>query len=874
MATKKKKVIVTAPPIIEDISDSSLDELMGDRFGIYAKDVIQDRAIPDARDGLKPVQRRIVYDMWETHNTFEHPTKKSAHIVGDVMGKYHPHGDASIYDALAHLSQDWRLRYPLVQFQGNNGSMDGDDPAAPRYTEARLSRISNELVRDIETNTVDMALTYDDSETEPVVLPARFPNLFANGSSGIAVGLATEIPSHNLKEICQAISYRIKHRDCTVEDLMKFVPGPDFPTGGIIHGAEGLKSIYETGRGRISVSSRCEITEDEDGLKQIIVTEIPFGVNKAKLVGQIDKLRHDKAVAGIEEVRDETDKSGLRIAIDVKKEANPESLLKFLMSKTDLMTSYSANMVAIVDGRPKTLDLVSYADCYISHQIDVITRRSNFLLAKDKDRLSIVDGLIKAVSILEEVVEVIKKSKDKADSKKNICAAFGFNMEQAEAIVMMPLYKLSHTDIATLEAEKATLEKDIAYLSGLLNDVTLIEGVIIADLKAIVKQYGDERRTTISEEGLSDLSVDKRDLIAKEDCYVVFSRDGYVKRSSIKSFNGSGGRNGAEPGIKPGDVLVYKGLVTTKDYLLVFTEKGNYVYLPINEIKEAKWNDIGGHVSSLVQIEPGEKAVKAFALTKWRSDLYIVLLSKHGVIKRVPLSLFLTKRRSKALGAIRLSNTDTVVDVVLTTGQSDLFVCSQSGFASLYSENDIPLTNPRTGGVKAGSFKGSDMAGLVAFAPGEKSKLLLVTDKAHTRVVDPDKAVTKGGRLAKSVPLYSTFKSDPNKLIFIAKVGDREPPVTYAAILSNKEDYELTWNDFYLTPAEKYAKSQTGFKAKNKIALIGRADCDYIDEKIVSYEIPKPERPEEPLEPLLEVDVAKKADFEQISLFDEEDEDE
>lgn len=867
MAKKKQQIVEEV--ILEDIVGSSLDELMGDRFGIYAKDVIQERAIPDARDGLKPVQRRIVYDMWINHNTSDKPTVKSAHIVGDVMGNFHPHGDASIYDALAHLSQDWRLRYPLVQFQGNNGSMDGDEPAAPRYTEARLSAISNELVRDIDMKTVDLAFTYDDKNEEPTVLPSRFPSLYANGSSGIAVGLATEIPPHNLKEICSAIIYRIKHPSCSVDDLMQYVPGPDFPTGGIVHASEGLRNMYETGKGRISVYSKTEIIEEE-GVKQIIVTEIPYGVNKAQLVGQIDKLRHDKAVVGIDEVRDETDKTGLRIAIDLKKDAKPEAILKFLMSKTNLMTSYSANMVAIVDQRPKLMDLCSYADCYISHQLDVITRRSHYLLNKDNARLEIVLGLIKAVSILNEVVEVIKASKDKADSKKNISKAFGFSDEQAEAIVMMPLYKLSHTDIVTLENERDTLTKEVEYLNSLLNDKTLIEGVIIKDLKDISKKYGDERRTVITNEEAADLSVDKRDLIVREDCYVVVSRDGYIKRCTVKSFKGSGGHNGVEPGNKPGDVIMYKGLVTTKDYVLMFTESGNYAYLPANEIKEAKWNDIGGHISALLQMGPGEKIVKVIVIRKFRPDLFIILLTKRGVIKRVQLSLFEAKRNNRLLGAIRMSQNDSLVDAVVASGQSDLFVMSASGLASFYNENDIPLTNPRTGGVKAGQFKGEDMAGLAAFAPEEKGKLLLLTDRAHLRVIDPEKVMKRGTRLTKSVPVYNMFKSEQHKLIYVTKVGDKEAPYIIPTILNNGDEYEAKFEDFYLTPADKYAKMAAGFKSKARIVSYGKRDNEYITSDFASFELPKAVEPE-----TIEVieaespNEASKANFEQISLFDE-----
>ncbi len=860
-----KKRIEEAP-IVENVSNTALDELMGERFGIYAKDVIQERAIPDARDGLKPVQRRIVYDMAVTGNTIDKPTKKSAHIVGDVMGKYHPHGDASIYDALAHLSQNWRLRYPLVDFQGNNGSMDGDEPAAPRYTEARLSAISNELVRDLDMETVDMELTYDDSSKEPTVLPSFFPNLFANGSTGIAVGIATEIPPHNLKEIDNAIIYRIKHPNCTAEDLLNYVPGPDFPTGGIIYESEGLKSIYLTGRGHIDISSKAEIVE-KDGQKQIVVTEIPFGVVKSKVVYQIDKLRHDKTVAGIEEVRDETDKMGLRIAIDLKDNAKPDSLLKYLMSKTDLRCGYSANMVAIVDKRPKTMTLLSYCDCYISHQCDVIKRRSRFLLNKEESRLSIVNGLIKAVSILDEVVAIIRKSKDKADSKKNLSDAFGFSEEQAEAIVMMPLYKLSHTDIVTLENERDALTKDIAYLKELLADHNAILDVIVSNLKEISKKYGDDRRTKIENSTELDLSIDKRDLIAEEDTHLVVSRDGYLKRSSVKSFIGSGGNNGAKPGIKPGDVLIYNALAKTTDYLLGFTNKGNYVYIPVNEVKETKWNDIGGHMNALVSISPDEKMIRCFAVKKFRDDLNIALLSKRGQIKRIRLSNFPIIRNSKPVCAMKLSGlTDSLVDVALTSGNSDLLVMGANGLSVLYNENEVPLTNPRSGGIKAGNFKGADAACLLSFAPEEKSKILLLTDRAHARVTDSTR-VELSSRLKKATSLYSMFKSEPHVLLYARKVNGIEPPLTISTILSNGESYEVTYPDFYLTPQEKYAKRPDGFSSRDRIVLVGREDSDRIDESITSYAPPVIEKPAEK-EFVIPFD--EKDSFEQISLFGED----
>ncbi len=862
MAKKK----IEEAPIVENISLTAMDELMGERFGIYAKDVIQERAIPDARDGLKPVQRRIVFDMAVTNNTIDKPTKKSAHIVGDVMGKYHPHGDASIYDALAHLSQNWRLRYPLVDFQGNNGSMDGDEPAAPRYTEARLSAISNELVRDLDMETVDMELTYDDSSKEPTVLPSFFPNLFANGSTGIAVGIATEIPPHNLKEINNAIIYRIKHPSCSAEDLLSYMPGPDFPTGGVIYESDGLKSIYLTGRGHIDISSKAEIIDGEDW-KQIIITEIPYGVIKSKLVFQIDKLRHDKTVAGIDEVRDETDKSGLRIAIDLKDNAKPESLLKYLMSKTDLRCGYSANMVAIVDRRPQTMTLVSYCDCYISHQSDVITRRSRFLLNKDESRLAIVEGLIKAVSILDEVVAIIRKSKDKADSKLNLESAFAFSEPQAEAIVMMPLYKLSHTDIVTLENERDTLEKDIAYLKGLLSDHGAILDVIITNLKEISKKYGDERKTKIENSSELDLSIDKRDLIAEEDTHLVVSKDGYIKRSSVKSFIGSGGNNGSKPGTKPGDVIVYNALVKTTDFLLGFTSKGNYVYIPVNEVKETKWNDIGGHINALVSISPDEKIVRCFSVKKFRDDLNIVLLSKRGQIKRIKLSSFPVVRYSKPVSAMKLSGlTDSLVDVALSTGNSDLLVMGSNGLAIFYNENEIPLTNPRSGGIKAGNFKGADAASILSFAPDEKSKILLITDRAHARVSDISR-IAISSRLKKATSLFNTFKNEPHSLLYAFKVGDKEAPLSYNAVLSSGESYTVSFPDLYLTPSEKYAKRPDGFSAKERIVSLGREDDDRIDESIASY---SPPVSEESQAESGEMPFDDENAFEQISLFGEE----
>ena len=872
----KKKPAVEAIP--EVINPTTLDELMGDRFDIYAKDVIQDRAIPDARDGMKPVQRRIIYAMYKTGNTIDKPTKKCAHIVGEVMGNYHPHGDSSIYEALVRMSQTWRVRQPLIDFQGNNGSMDGDGPAAYRYTEARLAAISHELIRDIDKKTVDMALTFDDNDFEPTVLPARFPNMLVNGASGIAVGMATEIPPHNLREIISAIIYRIQHPNCPIETLMRFVPGPDFPTGGIVYQSQGLVDIYLTGKGRIEVASKTEIVDHEDGFQQIIITEIPYGVNKSALVYAIDKLRHDKTLPGIDEVRDETDKTGLRIAIDIKTGYKPEPILAYLNQKTALKSSYTANMVAIVDGRPQTLNLLTYCDTYIAHQVDVITRRSRFDLEKDLARLSIVEGLLKASSIIDEVTHIIRASKDKADSKINLQNRYGFTPEQAEAIVMMPLYKLSHFDVAVIENERDSLNKEIAELRTILSSSDALNDVIIADLKTISKTYGSDRRTLIQEEEANKATFDQRELVAKETVMVSVSRDGYIKRSSMASWKGSGGQNGVFPGLKAGDTLIYCGQADTTDHMLMFTSKGNYLYVPIHLLKANKWLEEGMHVNYAISLDPDEKIIRAYAVHDFREDLNMVIVSRKGQIKRTALSSYPVTRFSRPIRAMKLLADDEVVDAELTTGNSDIIVFSENGFAVRYNENLVSISSTNSAGMKAGNFHGAPIAGLVSFAPEERGKVLLMTDLGHLRVFSSTNIETTE-RMSKTTVIFRTFKSEPHNLIFVAK-ADKEAPITYTVCLENGSTKEVTFTELNLTPMERYAKKDDNWPKKDIIATVFRADCDYIDKGIQSYAPPVVEAPEEQEsveEPKPVVEILKREDdkpaekFEQISIFGDDD---
>ena len=889
MAKKKEEVI---EEIIEKISVEPLEDVMGDRYATYAKYVIQDRAIPDVRDGLKPVQRRIIFSMYKSGNTFNKPTKKCAHTVGAVMGTFHPHGDTSIYEALARMSQDWKVRYPLIDFQGNNGSIDGDSPAAYRYTESRLSELSNELIRDIEKRTVDMQLNFDDTEYEPIVLPSRFPNLLVNGTEGIAVALATEIPPHNLREVIDATIYRIGHKTATTEDLLQFVKGPDFPGGGIIYESEGLKNIYLTGRGKVEVGSKCEIVTNKDN-QQIIITEIPYKIVKKDLVYEIDKIIHAKSVSGLIEVRDESDYKGIRIAIDCKKDAKVDLLLKYLKAKTPLVTSYSANMVAIVNGRPRTLTLLDFIDSYIEHQVDVVTRQSKFDLEKFSARLHIVEGLIKASLCINEVVEIIRKSKDKADSKVNLMKHFGFSNEQAEAIVTMPLYKLSHTDEVILENERKQLVKDIQNLTEILEDPAKLNRVLIKDLKQISAKYGDDRRTQI-EQKEDDEKIDKRQLIAEEDTIVVVTRDGYAKRSTIKSFKGSG--DDAEPGLKDGDAVVAIGQALTTDYLICFTNIGNYACIPVHKLTENRFKEEGVHLNTLIQFAPGEKIIKAIAIHQLRSDVYLAFLTRFGQIKRMSVSSIETFKRSRPARCMKLLNGDEVVGIQVLTGNSNLLVLTSNGMGSLFNENDLTILGSKAGGVKSISGLGKNQAAaLIAAHEDEKAKVILVTDKGHERVIDINK-ITRTARLGKPQEICPSFKGDPHKLIAAVKVDKDLDLMKLNLYLSDNSVFKLAVDDFRLTEA-KYAKANIKLPARTTVNLVFDTTIERVDKNSITFPIIEKVKPEpveqsseEPAEGLLEEDKVveesveaapveqqkpkeKKEDksFEQISIFDVDD---
>ena len=840
----KKIIEPNVLEIVENIHNETMEEIMGSRYATYAKYVIQDRAIPDARDGLKPVQRRIIYSMYKDGNIFSRPTKKCAHTVGAVMGKYHPHGDSSIYEALVRMSQTWKVNNPLIDFQGNNGSIDGDVAAAYRYTEARLSLIAEEMVRHIDKDTVDMSLTFDDSATEPVVMPSRFPNLLVNGTEGIAVAMATDIPPHNLREVIDAVIYRINHVNVEPIDLMNFIPGPDFPTGGYIYKGQGLVDVYLKGRGRFEIASKTEIIDNKN-TKQIIIHEIPYGITKISLVYEIDKLRHDKIITGISEVRDESDREGLRICIDLKKDANVDAIYKYLINKTSLKIGYSPNMVAIVNGSPKTMNILDFVDSYIDHQVDVITRRSEYDLKKSTARLEIVEGLIRTVDIVDEVVTTIRSSKDKADAKVNLQKKFGFTEAQSEAIVMLQLYKLSNTDVTTFIEEKKSLEETIEFLNGILSDRKKLDRLLISDLKEIAKKYGRDRKTIIVDKE-DNFMVDKRDLIAKEEVYIAVTRDGYIKHSPVKSYRSSG--ENPLPGMKEGDALVFAGSAITTDYLICFTNLGNFLHIPVHETMENKWKDEGKHINYLVSLNPNEKIVRAFVVEEFRNDLSIGLVSKFGQVKRVPLASFSVIKYRKAITCMKLLSDDEVVDALFLNGDSNITLFMDNGEANMFNENQVPFASLKSGGVKGLSkMNGGRVVSALAYdSESTRGKVVLLTDKGAIRILDITNVLLTN-RLGKHTVIFRSFKSEVHKLVYAVKLDLGIEENLIRMLTSDKTVLEIKVNDYHVTPMDKYAKSSLTIPHKASLEIAFKDAFERITKDMVSKMeiIPESEKEEE-----------------------------
>ena len=801
---------------IQDIQELNLEDVMGDRFGRYSKYIIQDRALPDIRDGLKPVQRRILYAMSIDGNTSDKQFRKSAKTVGNVIGNFHPHGDSSVYEAMVRMSQDWKLRDVLIEMHGNNGSMDGDPAAAMRYTEARLSKISEELLCDLDKQTVEFVLNFDDTEEEPTVLPARYPNLLVNGATGISAGYATEIPTHNLGEVIDATIHAIDHPKATVKELMQFVKGPDFPTGGIIQGIEELEQSYETGRGKVVIRSKTKIEPIKGGKTQIIITEIPYEVNKALLVKKIDEIRLNKKIDGIAEVRDESDRTGLQIVVELKKEANAEGILNYLLKNTDLQVNYNFNMVAIDERRPVQVGLKTILTSYINFQKEVITRRTQYDLKKAQNRLHIVDGLMKALSILDEVIALIRNSKDKKHAKERLVETYDFTMIQAEAIVSLQLYRLTNTDITILQNEKLDLNEQIAtFLSILKSEKTLLQ-VMKSELRDLKKKYATPRLTQIQAE-IEEIKIETEVLVTEEEVYVVATKQGYYKRVSPRSFASSAPE---ENGMREGDEVILCQKASTLDNLILFTSKGNYLHLPVHEIPEAKWKDVGNHLSQSIPLASNEVILAGFVKAKDSDETYkdwtVVFFTKEGLVKQTLFNEFTTYRgyKTRTSNAMKLkTTTDEVVKVVVTNPEGlEVFIVTHCGFGLRYELSEIPVVGTVASGVKAINLRKEDyVAGAMVYSLEHKVVSAFLTTQRGAVKRFNVLEISMLTRAKRGLMVLRELKAKPHRVVFMD--GEISSTSEYTIVATNGETIVVRPMDLTLVD-----------RTSNGSALLGEND--------------------------------------------------
>ncbi|MFS9327493.1 DNA topoisomerase IV subunit A [Streptococcus anginosus] len=755
---------------MSNIQNMSLEDIMGERFGRYSKYIIQERALPDIRDGLKPVQRRILYSMNKDGNTFDKGYRKSAKSVGNIMGNFHPHGDSSIYDAMVRMSQDWKNREILVEMHGNNGSMDGDPPAAMRYTEARLSEIAGYLLQDIEKDTVPFAWNFDDTEKEPTVLPATFPNLLVNGATGISAGYATDIPPHNLAEVIDAVVYMIDHPKAKVDKLMEFLPGPDFPTGAIVQGRDEIKKAYETGKGRVVVRSRTEIEKLKGGKEQIVVTEIPYEINKAVLVKKIDDVRVNNKVAGIAEVRDESDRDGLRIAIELKKDANTELILNYLFKYTDLQVNYNFNMVAIDNFTPRLVGIVPILTSYIAHRKEIILARSRFDKAKAEKRLHIVEGLIRVISILDEVIALIRASENKADAKENLKVSYDFTEEQAEAIVTLQLYRLTNTDVVILEEEQAELREKIAMLSAIIGDERTMYNLMKRELREVKKKFGNPRLSELQDTA-NAIEIDTASLIVEEETYVSVTRGGYLKRTSPRSFNSS---TVDEVGKRDDDRLIFISSAKTTQHLLIFTNLGNVIYRPVHELADIRWKEIGEHLSqTITNFETNEEVIYTELVDNFDEGTYFAV-TKLGQIKRVERKQFSPWRtyKSKSVKFAKLKNEDDQIITLSPIKLDDVMLVTQNGYALRFNIEEVPVVGAKAAGVKAINLKKDDVLA-AAFIVNTDSFYILTQRGALKRMAVADIPVTS--RANRGLQVLRDLKSKPHRVFQAGPVFGEQP---------------------------------------------------------------------------------------------------
>lgn len=815
--------------ILGKIYDYTLEEIMGDRFGQYAKDIIQNRAIPDVRDGLKPVQRRILYAMFRDKNTYDKAHKKSATAVGNVMGHYHPHGDSSIYEAMVHMSQWWKQNECYIDMHGNNGSMDGDGAAAMRYTEARLSKISGELLKDIDKDTIEWTPNFDDTLYEPTVLPAKYPNLLVNGSKGISAGYATEIPPHNLGEVIDATIKRIDSPNCHLDTILDIIKGPDFPTGAIVEGKKQIVEALTKGRGRIIIRAKYEIVENK-GKKQVVIHEIPFEVNKALLVKKISDIIYDKKIDGLMEVRDESDREeSVRIVIDLKKDANVDNILNYLFKNTELQINYSYNMVAIVNRIPMVVGVIEILDAYIKHQKEVITRRTQFDLEHAKARMHIVEGLIKALDILDEVIHTIRTSKNKSDAINNLVEQYEFTQVQAEAIVNLQLYRLTNTDVKVLEDEHNNLLLIIKGLEEILADENRLKSVMKEELRKIKSEYATPRKTEIRDE-ITEIKIDTTAMIPKEDCVVAVTREGYVKRVSLRSYAATGDATT----LKDGDYLIGLYQLNTMDTVLLFTDLGNYLYIPVYELPDLKWKEMGKHVSNIIKISSEESIIGCMAVNNFDKDMYITIFSSNGMVKRTMLSEFKVQRYTKPITCMKLKDDDRVINVEINNGEN-IFITTHHGYGLKYKTEEIPITGLRSSGVKSISLKNDYVVS--AHVYNNEEMLVIITSKGTAKRIRLSEFETTS-RARKGVLVVRDVKTNPY-YIYRTFIVNNKSQIVY----KTKDDLiDIKVTEFPITD-----RLSTGTQFTKQPLL----DCfipKKIEETSIEEEIISPQEEEETIE--------------------------
>ncbi|MDL2211381.1 DNA topoisomerase IV subunit A [Erysipelotrichaceae bacterium OttesenSCG-928-M19] len=810
----------------------NLEDVVGDGFGRYSKYIIQDRAIPDARDGLKPVQRRILYAMFKEGNHDNKPYRKSAKAVGVIIGNYHPHGDSSVYEALVRLSQSFKLNYPLIDMHGNNGSIDGDPAAAMRYTEARLSKAAMRLLENVDKNTVVFAPNFDDTELEPVVLPAYFPNLLVNGSTGISAGYATDIPSHNMAEIIDATVLRIKKPTCQLDDILKIVKGPDFCTGGIIQGKDEIRKAYETGRGRVVVRAKLEIKTVKN-IKVINIYELPYDVNKAELVRKLEEIKYDKVIDGFIAIRDESDRNGLSIVIELKQDTDEQLVLNYLYKNTNLQIYYNFNMVAIVNKSPKLLGIIPMLDCYIEHQKDVLTQMTNYELELSQKRLHIVEGLITAVDVIDEVIQIIRESNNRGDSITNLVSAFNFSKTQAKAIVDLRLYRLSNTDIVVLEQEYEKLLAYIRKLSLILADPKVLNEEIIAKLNEVKAEFKQERKTYI-EDSIEDIVIDKEQLIQDSEVMISISKDGYIKRSSMRSYQSS-----SEDIVRKEDDFIFAvSSASTLDKLLVFFENGNYAYLPVYEIQETKWKDFGKHISNYVQGLNNEKVVNAVLINDFSINNILVTTTQQGMLKVSEVKDLDLTRYSKVTKYINVKNDDKVVSNFIATSNDDIILASQKGYLLRYSLAAINATGLKSAGVKAMKLVNDQLACAIACSPFSEEQLYLVFENGQTKRISISQ-IEIGNRVTKGVLYIKAKKSNPDYVLRTFVLQQNE------AIYVTDSLYDVTLLKAYDTPlskAQEGLKKSIKLEDKNQVidaCILGDLHVKASDEVVITYDLSK-----------------------------------